>query len=452
VFVDHVLIVGNVRTTTSTIEHELRVKAGDPFSLAAINESQRRLTALGLFRRARITELRHGDETTRDLLVTVEEAPPTTIGYGGGFEIGRLTVEPTDGGVATEQFDFAPRAFFEAGRRNVFGKNRSLNFFSSLAYHSEQSSIPIEYRLIGTFREPRVFDTAADAFVNATVEQQRRSSFNFTRAGVSVDLARKLTRAYSVTVSYQIQRTSVFDDKLGPLDKPLVDRLFPNYRLSSFSSSIIRDTRDDAVDPSNGSYQSASGQLAARAIGSEIGFAKSVFTGQLFRTLPHTKRIVFAANARLGLAAGFPREVELPDGQLSVTLDLPVSERFYAGGDTTNRGFYLDRVGIRHVPPQPLTDTLDADLLPIGGNGLVILNAELRAPIAGGLGMVGFIDSANVFAHVTDITLMEMRTAVGSGVRYKSPFGPIRFDLGFKVNRQPGEGLTAWFISFGQAF
>ena len=66
--------------------------------------------------------------------------------------------------------------------------------------------------------------------------------------------------------------------------------------------------------------------------------------------------------------------------------------------------------------------------------------------------MVGFIDSANVFAHVSDITLMEMRTAVGSGVRYKSPFGPIRFDLGFKVNRQPGEGLTAWFISFGQAF
>jgi outer membrane protein insertion porin family len=452
VFVDHVLIVGNVRTTTSTIERELRVKAGDPFSLAAINESQRRLTALGLFRRAHITELRHGDETTRDLLVTVEEAPPTTIGYGGGFEVGRLTVAPTDGGVATEQFDFAPRAFFEAGRRNVFGKNRSLNFFSSLAYHSEQSSIPIEYRLIGTFREPRVFDTAADAFVNATVEQQRRSSYNFSRRGVSVDLARKIARVFSVTAGYQIQRTEVFDEKLDPLDKPLVDRLFPQYRLSSFSSSIIRDTRDDAVDPSNGSYQSASGQLAGRAIGSEIGFAKSVFTGQLFRTLPHTKRIVFAANARLGLAAGFPREVESSDGQLSVTLDLPPSERFYAGGDSTNRGFYLDRVGIRHIPSQPLNDTLDQDLLPIGGNGLVILNAELRAPIAGGLGMVGFIDSANVFAHVSDITLMEMRTAVGSGVRYKSPFGPIRFDLGFKVNRQPGEALTAWFISFGQAF
>jgi outer membrane protein assembly factor BamA len=353
--------------------------------------------------------------------------------------------------VATEQLDFAPRAFFEAGRRNLFGKNRSLNFFSSVAYHSQESSIPVEYRVVATFREPRVFNTSADAFLNATVEQQRRSSFNFSRRGVSADIARKISKIVSATAGYQIQRTEVFDEQLAPADKPLVDRLFPQYRLSSFSGSLIRDTRDDAVDPSYGAYASASGQVAARAIGSEIGFVKSVFNAELFRTLPHTHRIVFAANARLGLAAGFPREVPGTDGQLSVTLDLPQSERFYAGGDSTNRGFYLDAGGTRHVPAQP-NDTLDQDLLPIGGNGLVILNAELRVPVFGGLGVVGFVDSANVFARVSLIDFMDLRTSVGSGVRYKSPFGPIRFDLGFKVNRQPGEGLTAWFISFGQAF
>jgi outer membrane protein insertion porin family len=451
VFVDHVLIVGNVRTSTSTIERELQVKTGDPFSLDKINESQRRLTALGLFRRARITELRHGGETARDLLVTIEEAPPTTVGYGGGFELGRIVVAPPEGGVATEEFDFAPRAFFEIGRRNVFGKNRSINFFSSAALHSQESDAPFEYRLIGTYREPRVFDTAADAFINLTFEQQRRSSFNFSRRSVSVDIARKLTRTVSLTGSYQLQRTTVFDQRLEPEDLLLVDRLFPQNRLSSFSSSLIRDTRDDAVDPTRGEYASASGQLAGRAIGSEIGFAKGFFTGQLFRAIPHTNRIVFAGNARLGLAAGFPREVRNNDGQAELVLDLPQSERFYAGGDTTVRGFYLDRVGTRHIPSQP-DDTLDADLLPVGGNGLVIFNAELRVPVAGGLGVVGFVDSGNVFARATKIDLAELRTAVGSGVRYKSPFGPIRVDLGFKINRQPGEGLTAWFISFGQAF
>jgi translocation and assembly module TamA len=68
------------------------------------------------------------------------------------------------------------------------------------------------------------------------------------------------------------------------------------------------------------------------------------------------------------------------------------------------------------------------------------------------LGVVGFLDTGNVFANATDINLGALRSAVGGGVRYKSPFGPIRFDVGFKVDRQPGEGLTAWFVSFGQAF
>jgi outer membrane protein assembly complex protein YaeT len=457
VFVEHVLITGNVRTSTSTIEHELQVKAGDPFSLAAINESQRRLTALGLFRRARITELPHGGETTRDLLVTIEEAPPTTIGYGGGLEVGQVVVAPAEGGVATEELDVAPRAFFEIGRRNVFGKNRSVNLFSSVAYHSQESSSPLEYRLVGTFREPRVFDTAADAFVNVTFEQQRRSSFNFSRASASLDVARKVSRTVSVTGTYQLQRTAVFDEQLEDSDplKPLIDRAFPQFRLSSFSASLIRDTRDDPVDPSRGGYASASGQLAGRAIGSQIGFVKSFFTAQAFREIPHSNRIVFAGSARVGLAAGFPREQVDGEGNVipgvPLLVDLPQSERFYAGGDTTIRGFFLDQVGTRHIPQQP-NDTLGPDLLPIGGNGLMIFNAELRAPIAGGLGVVGFVDSGNVFSRAMEIALTEMRTAVGTGVRYKSPFGPFRFDIGFKVHRQPGEGLTAWFISFGQAF
>ncbi|HEV8209699.1 MAG TPA: POTRA domain-containing protein, partial [Vicinamibacterales bacterium] len=325
VFIDHVLIVGNVRTVTSTIERELQVKAGDPFSLAAINESQRRLTALGLFRRARITEL-PGGEAKRDLLVTIEEASPTTIGYGGGVEVGRVVVAAPEGEVAGERFDVAPRAFFEAGRRNVFGKNRSLNLFTSLAFHTQESAANVEYRAIGTFREPRVFNTVADAFINATIEQQRRSSFNFSRRSLSADIARRFARTISLTGSYQIQRTSVFDERLDEGDQLLIDRLFPNVRLSSFSSSLIRDTRDDAVDPSRGEYTSASGQLAGRAIGSQIGFAKSFFTAQAFRTVPHTKRIVFAGSARIGLAAGFPHEAVDLQGNVipgEVFVDLP---------------------------------------------------------------------------------------------------------------------------------
>src|SRR4029078_12986907 len=97
----HIIIAGNVRTDARTIERELQLKPGDPSSLAAEFESQRRLAALQLFRRApQITELRHGDESLRDLLVTVEEAAPTTLGYGGGLEgRGRAEAATGEGGV-----------------------------------------------------------------------------------------------------------------------------------------------------------------------------------------------------------------------------------------------------------------------------------------------------------------------------------------------------------------
>jgi outer membrane protein assembly complex protein YaeT len=450
IFVDHVLVVGNVRTRTDTIERELQVKPGDPFSLSAINDSQRRLAALGLFRRARIAELRHGDEATRDLLVTVEEAPPTTVGFGGGVE-GKLRAVG-----ATDQFEIAPRAFFEIGRRNLFGKNRSVNFFTSVSLHPPNEGEPVaasavgyglpEYRFLFTFREPRLLNTPIDGFANVTFEQQIRSSFNFTRRSASANASRKITRDVAVTGSYQVQRTRVFDVKFTE-EEPLINRTFAQFLLSSFSGSVIRDTRDDSVDPSAGQYMSVNSQVAANAIGSEFGFVKSFCTAQTFHAIRGTNRVVLAGNARLGLATGFGNE-QLPAED---RFRLPTSERFFAGGDTTVRGFALDRLGVRHVPARP-DDTLDKDRVPIGGNGLVIFNAELRAPITRAFGVVAFVDTGNVFARATDLDLRELRSAVGSGIRYKSPFGPLRFDLGFKVHRQEREALTAWFVSFGQAF
>ena len=179
---------------------------------------------------------------------------------------------------------------------------------------------------------------------------------------------------------------------------------------------------------------------------------KSFFTAQLFRTLPHTNRIVFAGDARLGLATGFPRDLVTTgaDGQIVIdeVRDLPVSERFFAGGDTTVRGFALDALG------RP--DTIVGGF-PNGGNGLVIFNAELRVPVWSALGAVVFLDTGNVFARVSDINLGELRSAVGVGLRIKSPVGPIRIDVGFKLHREfiPQQGLegrTALHISFGQAF
>ena len=466
IFVDHVLVVGNSRTRAETIERELQVKPGDPLGLAAVNESQRRLAALGLFRRTRIAQLGHGDETRRDLLIEVEEAPPTTVGYGVGLEAAQRIRQ--ESGIASARLELAPRAFFEVTRRNLFGKNRSVNVFTRISLRPKDSPFfpgqpepgaPdssgfgfSEYRLLTTFREPRVAGTAADAYLTSTVEQQIRTSFNFARRAFSAEVGRRVGRFVSFSGNYQIQRTELFDQQFAPSDALLIDRLFPQVRLSSFALSAIRDTRDDPFEPGAGHYVSATGQLAARRIGSEVGFAKSYFTGQAFRALPRTNRIVFAASARLGVAAPFARRVFAIDDDgspvIQVVKDLPASERFFAGGDTTVRGFALDQLGTRETTERGF---------PIGGNALVILNAELRVPIRGGLGVVGFFDTGNVFARATSLDLWQMRSAVGAGVRYQSPVGPIRVDLGLKLNRRdvvPGqpERLTALHISLGQAF
>jgi outer membrane translocation and assembly module TamA len=128
---------------------------------------------------------------------------------------------------------------------------------------------------------------------------------------------------------------------------------------------------------------------------------------------------------------------------------VPASERFYAGGDTTVRGYALDSL--------TTPETRDTDGFPPGGNAVVIVNTELRTAVWKTVGAVGFLDIGNVFKTPSSFDVAELRGAIGFGLRYRSPIGPLRVDLGFKLHRDQispdvREGLTALHISFGQAF
>jgi outer membrane protein insertion porin family len=134
---------------------------------------------------------------------------------------------------------------------------------------------------------------------------------------------------------------------------------------------------------------------------------------------------------------------------VAVVQDLPASERFFAGGDTTVRGFSLDRLGTE--------PTISVTGFPTGGNGLVVTNAEVRMALFGGLGVTGFVDSGNVFRRATDIDLGQLRATAGFGVSYNSPIGPLRVDLGFKLDRReltPGrlERRSVLHFFLGQPF
>jgi outer membrane protein assembly complex protein YaeT len=456
--VDRIIIVGNERIGTDVIERELLLREGEPLGYSALIESRARLVALGLFRRIRIEPLGDASDPLRDVIVDVEESPPTVLGFGGGLE-GGFRLRPTGaGGQAEERFELAPRGFFEIGRRNLWGKNRSVNLFTRVSFRNRDIATPgaepadpelggfgfNEYRVVGTFREPRLFETSADGLVTAIVEQAIRSSFNFSRREVRAQAGIRLSPVFSVSGRYSFQRTELFDERFTPDEQPLIDRLFPEIRLSKVSGSLIRDSRDDALDAQNGMLIIVDGELAARALGSEVGFAKTYLQGFFYRRLSDAQRVVLALGARIGAAHGFPREV---GGD--VIQDLPASERFFAGGDSSVRGFSLDRLGDER--------TITPSGFPTGGNGVIVLNSELRVGLFGPLQGVGFVDAGNVFPRVGDLSVTDLRPAAGVGLMYRSPVGPIRVDLGFNLDPRelvPGtrERRHVLHILLGQAF
>lgn len=455
--VDHIIIIGNHKTSNRTIERELALRPGDPLGEAALVKSRTQLAALQLFRRVSVEPVAHGSETKQDVLVEVEEAPATVIGMGGGIE-GGYQARVGANGLAEEQFEVAPRGFFQIGRRNLWGKNRTINLFTRVSLRSTNQfadTAPIatptgettygfhEYRVVPSYTEPRVFGLRSNLQVQGILEQAIRTSFNFRRRELRAQADLSVSQRYHLTGFYSLQRVNLFDIS-DPTDIPLIDRVFPSVRLSKFSGSLSRDTRDDLFDPSIGTFSIISGDLAARAIGSQVGFVKTFLQGFWYRRLPvPQRRVVLALGARVGVAHGFN---QIQEGE--VVSDLPASERFFAGGDTSVRGFTLDRL----VNEQTITPSG----FPTGGNGVIVLNSELRVSLFGQLQGAGFLDAGNVFPRASQLDFTNLRPAAGFGVIYRSPVGPIRVDLGFNLNpEQFGSVKERGYvvhILLGQAF
>jgi outer membrane protein insertion porin family len=452
---DHVIIAGNRRVSDETIRRAVALTTGQPLSTEARQALQQRLSALGFFRRVAITEAPHASgETGTDLIITVEESATTTVAYGGGLEAGlraRSKAEP-DGTIGkVDKFEVAPRASFEVGRSNINGKNRSVNLFSGVSLRpKDDANDPSqdgkccgfsEYRVNALLREPRVFGWNVDGLLSLSVEQAIRNSFNFLKSDGSVQMLRRLSPRTTVIGRYSLERVRLYNVSILPADQLLVDRLFPQIRLSVLSSTIIRDTRNDPVSPSTGALLSADTELAMRAIGSQVGFAKLFAQGFVYQRLDALPRVVLAGGARIGLVRGF---AQIIDGQ-SVEL-VPASQRFFSGGSTSVRGFQQDRLGA--------PDILDNNGLSNGGNGMMVFNAEVRTALTKDLGIATFLDSGNVFSRVGTMHFSELRSALGAGLRYRSPIGPMRFDVGWKVGALRVTDSRRWefHFSIGEAF
>ena len=305
VFVDHVIIVGNRRTSTSTITREILMKPGGPLGYSARIETQQRLVALGLFRRVVVDELRHAGEARRDVIIRVEESPPTTIGYGGGVE-GGTRLRPTgESGQAEERFEMAPRGFFEIGRRNLWGKNRAVNLFTRVSLRSRDIVAVRRRRSAGGARR-----MAADMGSTSTGWSGPFASLAFStptadatpdwhhRPGDPVELqfreASGARRGGEPAVA-AIQRGRPL---FVPRSPGCSTSDSPKKRNRSSTGCFRRYDCQNSPDPSSathgatwsipseGTFVIVDGEVAPRAIGSEVGFIKTFLQGFRYIAFP----------------------------------------------------------------------------------------------------------------------------------------------------------------------
>lgn len=390
--IDHVVVAPLPHTREEVIRRELTVKEGEPLSLERILESQRKLSALGLFDRVTITEM-DPEQPVRTLVVRAEEAPLFSVAYGIGYgkrEYLRGSVEVT--------------------RRNLFGMDRRLSTFVRASFKGS--------RFVVTYREPQFLRPQQELFVSGFREEEDRDAFSYTRQGLSVQAVRPLSSRFNLLVREVYQRTRTY--RLTE-DCLVVDRQFCPSTLSGPAASLVFDTRDDALDPRRGYFGLLDGQFSQRALGGD-NLVKGYVQGATYQ--PLTARVLVALSARLGLGRTFGSADE----------NLPPPDRFFAGGDYSLRGFGVDKVR------------------PEGGNALVLGGAELRADMTRAWSLAAFVEAGNVYPLAKDLSLGDLRYTAGLGVRYRSAVGPLRVDWGYKLDRRTDEDAYQLHFTIGHAF
>ena len=412
----NILVTGYVETRSSVINREMRISSGDAADLARIQESRRRLERLGIFSEVRVEEV-PTEPGQAVLVVTVREGEKNYAGVGLGFESrSRLS-----GSLASWPDEFRPRGTAEYIRSNVFGLGAQFGLVGQLS--------TIERRAVASWNQPYLFGLDMPTTLLAWAEREDRVSFKFDRRGISLNTIKAIGGGRLVLGSLSLTRTAIFDVSIE--DPPEnIDRRYLPYSAALASVSISWDRRDDTLNPDKGHYFSLVGEWGFPVFGMESDYQKIFFKSQVYRPLPANMNI--GLSARLGLGRGLR--------------NLP--ERFFAGGSNTFRGEEFDMLG----PAEPAT------LKPLGGEAVFLLNAEFLFPLVRSwreLRMAVFFDLGNVYGQLKDFRPFDLQGAAGAGIRYRTPLGPVRLEIAwklwnFEVTDKKGKPLV--FLTIGNIF
>ncbi|MCL6584561.1 MAG: outer membrane protein assembly factor BamA [bacterium] len=406
------IIRGNVRTRSLVIQDSLIFSEGEAFSYQKVVESNKNLSDLGIFRTVRVKPI--GLEKQRretDILVEVEEMNTGRGNLGVGFNSSQ-----------------GYRGYLELREDNLFGT--SLGTTLRLEYsgigqqYNLSSGVQYARKTTLSLHDPLLMPKQkVDGNFDLFDIYEEKTGYDLRQNGVKIRLERPLQKSTKLSLTYRLEAARLHNVDVALSIIPESDR---ELTISSLKPTLSFDTRDSLFDPRRGTFAQLGFEFAGEFLKGESSFSKLTISNAKFFSL--SRRLVLALETNGGYAW-----VPLHD-------ELPIQERFYAGGLSTVRGYLEDSLGPRNED------------VPTGGRILLVNNLEFRYDLYRQLGGVIFFDAGNVWSSQNDLALDSIRTSAGAGLRLVTPVGPIRLDHAWVLGRRQGEPVGKFYISVGHTF
>ncbi len=450
VVTSNVITLGRVFSRQRVVDRAARLTPHAPLTTGEMLSGESRLYATGVFDWAEVAPRRQiTTQSTEAVLVKVHEARRNSLTYGFGFEVvnrggslpngtvavpGLPPVGVTSNFVTSEKTYWGPRGSVEYTRRDILGLAETLTL-GGLAGRLVQ-------RATANFHNPSFRGAAWASDLNVSFEHNSENPTYTDRIALTgFQLQKPLNhkKTQHLVLRYSFSQTLITN--------LLIPELVPNPNdlnvwLSTLSATYSLDSRDNPLNATRGIFQSVETDVNPQALGSSVSFAKLFAQIARYKRLP--SQVIWANSIRLGLEKAFAGS------------EVPLSSEFFSGGGSTLRGFPLDGAGPQRViqacGTPGVQSTCENITVPDGGRQLLILNSEFRIPlpIKKGLGVATFYDGGNVFTAIGFHG--QYTNTLGGGLRYATPVGPVRLDIGHNLNSPPGISATQFFVTLGQAF
>jgi len=417
-YVREVLLSGMRITRPELVRQRLLLAPGDPLSRSALLETQRRLYNLQIFARVDAAlQNPGGREQDKYVLLDFEESRRYSLTTGFGAQIEKIGGDPLSFEAPAGKPGFSPRVSFDVVRNNLWGQAHNLSLRTRVSTVQKRGIVGYE---VPQFRSSLNWNLLLTAMYDDSRDVR---TFSARRQEGSVQLGQRLSRANTLLYRFTYRRVTVDPEtlKISPLLIPLYSQ---PARLGILAGNFVADRRDDPTNATRGIYTTLDVGWASRVFGSQADFTRVLGQNATYHPFGLGRRYVLARSLTFGWLYNLREDAEIP---------LP--ERFFAGGAESHRGFPQNQAGPRDL----LTG------FPLGGRALLLHRLELRFPLLGdNLGGVLFQDAGNLYSGLDSVSLRArqrdvtdfdyMVHALGFGFRYRTPIGPIRVDLAYTFN------------------